>query len=262
MEPLAVGQIFRTAGDYDPAPAFVDGLPNFWHHTLSADGTRAVMMAGINPLRGVEAVDGQRTPAILIRSTPHKAGTSGTPWQDHFDTDNGHIRYFGDNKVDDDGERAAFDDPAKAPGNAALLIALPHHQAHTREDRERAIPVLFFRTPASGRVVFEGFGIVESAAIVAQRDQRSGRTFSNFVYDFLALDLSAEGERFPWSWIEARRDPTQSGSASSKEAPDSWKEFVREGLGAAPRIRRRVSRMLSSPTEDQSPPPAARKIRP
>ncbi|MBK7123629.1 MAG: hypothetical protein IPH68_12960 [Chitinophagaceae bacterium] len=39
-----------------------------------------------------------RRPAILISSSPHKISET-TPWQDVFDVDNGHIRYYGDNKT-------------------------------------------------------------------------------------------------------------------------------------------------------------------
>jgi hypothetical protein len=45
----------------------------------------------------ISTVDGERWPAILISSGPHKIGAPETPWQDLFDPDNGHIRYYGYN---------------------------------------------------------------------------------------------------------------------------------------------------------------------
>lgn len=248
-----MGEVLRTAGDYDASPGVVDGLRNYWHQTVAADGTRAVMMAGINTLGLVDAIDGPRTPAILIRSTPHKAGTTTTPWQDHFDTDNGHIRYFGDNKLRTDGLLPKHEDPADSPGNSDLLRALRSHQAHSRSDRLVAIPILFFRTPSSGRVQFEGFGVIESASVVSQRAGKTGRSFSNYVFDFLVLDVSAEAETFDWRWIEARRDPGQRRSETHEHAPASWKEFVNRGVAAAPRIRRRVSRTLTVSASEQRP---------
>lgn len=76
----------------------VDGLANFWRETIAADGTRTQLEAGISPIGMVRAIDGRRTPAILLRSSPHKAGSEVTPWQDLFDPDHGHIRYYGDSK--------------------------------------------------------------------------------------------------------------------------------------------------------------------
>ncbi|WP_245173327.1 hypothetical protein [Streptomyces aureus] len=43
--------------------------------------------------------DDPRRPVILIRSSPWKASTEQTPLHDVFDMDNGHVRYFGDNKA-------------------------------------------------------------------------------------------------------------------------------------------------------------------
>jgi hypothetical protein len=94
---MRIGQVFRTARPYSASPAEVDGLPNFFHWTVAPDGTLAVVDSGINRLRAVTPVSGARVPAILIRSSPHKAGTATTPWQDVFDPDHGHVRYFGDN---------------------------------------------------------------------------------------------------------------------------------------------------------------------
>ncbi|MFF4010875.1 hypothetical protein [Streptomyces sp. NPDC001717] len=42
----------------------------------------------------------RRRPAVLIRSSPWKAGTDETPWHDVFDLDNGRVRYFGDHRGD------------------------------------------------------------------------------------------------------------------------------------------------------------------
>jgi hypothetical protein len=41
---------------------------------------------------------GARRPAILMCSSPGKAGSESTPWHDVFDLDSGHVRHFGDHK--------------------------------------------------------------------------------------------------------------------------------------------------------------------
>ena len=95
---MRMGETLRYGVPKDTGPPTVDGLTNFWHQTVAPDGTRTQLEAGINPIAVVRAVDGFRTPAILVRSSPHKAGSEITPWQDYFDPDHGHIRYFGDSK--------------------------------------------------------------------------------------------------------------------------------------------------------------------
>ena len=67
----------------------------------------ALLDSGVNRTNKVASTSGSRRPAILISSSPHKIGTKETPWQDFFDPDNGHIRYYGDNK-------ALGKDPARA----------------------------------------------------------------------------------------------------------------------------------------------------
>jgi hypothetical protein len=106
-------------------------------------------------------------PAILVASSPHKVGREETPWQDVFDVDNGHIRYYGDN-------RTAGRDPARCRGNNAILEAFSLHTGVSRDERRHATPLVFFRrVPFDGRqkdyVRFEGFGIVNKAERVVQR---------------------------------------------------------------------------------------------
>ena len=90
---MKVGDIFRYARPYDAKPSEIDGYPNFFHRTQTADHKMALLEAGINPIANIRAVDGSRRPAILISSSPHKTGSHETPWQDYFDPDNGHVRY-------------------------------------------------------------------------------------------------------------------------------------------------------------------------
>lgn len=66
-----------------------------------------------------------RTPAILTSSSPHKIGSKQTPWQDFFDTDNGHIRYFGDAKI-------PTADPSRSPGIQRFSLPIRYRRRTSR----------------------------------------------------------------------------------------------------------------------------------
>ena len=72
----------------------VDGLPNFFYETYSPDQVSTIrFQKGIHNIASVHLQDGtERIPAIIISSSPHKAGTDITPWEDEFDPDYGRIR--------------------------------------------------------------------------------------------------------------------------------------------------------------------------
>lgn len=99
----------------------VDGLPNFFFETYAGPNYNSIFFQkGIHNLAVVNSADGtKRIPAIIISSSPHKAGTDITPWEDEFDPDHGRIKYYGDNKTN---SRKASD----SPGNSLLLKAFFH----------------------------------------------------------------------------------------------------------------------------------------
>jgi hypothetical protein len=117
--------------------------------TISAGGEKLISLeAGINPIKR-SLVSGLR-PAILLSSSPWKAGTESTPWHDVFDLDRGHVRYFGDHK-------ASTTTPlGSTPGNAALLEEFARHRGGTVDDRRQATPLLLFRA-VSHEGVQKGF---------------------------------------------------------------------------------------------------------
>jgi hypothetical protein len=67
--------------------------------------------------------------------------------------------------------------------------------------------------------------------------------------------LEAENEEFPWTWINARRDPLIGAEASLGLAPESWRQWVRDGNDSIPTLRRNVitrnvvSEAMQRPTE-------------
>lgn len=255
---MRMGETLRYGSPKDPGPPTVDGLANFWHETVAPDGTRTQLEAGISPIGMVRAVDGPRTPAILIRSSPHKAGSEVTPWQDYFDADHGHIRYFGDNKP-------AYRTGAEAsPGNKALLEAFSLHRPGTAGERARAVPLVCFRGVSvngmvKGHVQFCGVGVLWRAERAAQWDAKTGRSFANYLFDIVVLSLAAEDERLDWAWINRRRDPAASTRDCLQLAPRAWCDWVEGGAEALPRLRRSVVRLRTVDKAAQLPAAGSRE---
>ena len=178
-------------------------------------------------------------PAIVISSSPWKAGSTSTPWHDVFDVQNGHVRYFGDSKA------GSAKGAAEELGNAALLDQLTRHRSSTPEDRQQAVPLLLFRAVSrdgadKGFREFCGLGLLERAERVVQWDEKSRSSFANYVYDITILDLSAEDEHLDWSWINARG--ALGAEAALLRAPKAWRLWVAQGDRALPTIRRRAAK--------------------
>jgi hypothetical protein len=224
---------------------------------ITRGGDRFVSLdAGINPLAGVVAQEHGRRPAILIRSSPWKAGSVSTPWHDVFDLDHGHVRYFGDHK-------ATTPVPlGQTRGNAALLRELQFHRGATERDRLAATPLLVFRTVTvdgahQGYLEFCGLGLLERAELIVQWDDREQRSYPNYVFDIAILDLGSEEEQLDWDWISARRDPSRIDADTLRLAPSSWRTWVREGDVALPKIRRQVARNRLRSAREQLPHPSS-----
>jgi hypothetical protein len=233
----------------------IDGFANFYAAT-ELPGSRLVTLdSGINRIRSIRSPDGERVPAILVASSPHKIGSHETPWQDHFEVDSGYIRYYGDN-------RSPGQDPQAMRGNAALLSAFAVHSSPDLEERKHAAPVLFFRrVPQLGKqkgfAEFQGFGIVRGAELITQSSKRAGGAFSNYAFDFLVMSMKEEGEEFHWPWINRRRDPAASDMSCLAAAPKAWREWTEGGEAAQERVRRRVSKLLVELKQDQLPTPGS-----
>ncbi|MRS12555.1 MAG: restriction endonuclease [Actinobacteria bacterium] len=220
-------------------------------------GGRLVSLeAGINPIAAVSVGEQVRCPAILIRSSPWKAGSASTPWHDVFDLDHGYVRYFGDHK-------AVTSKPlGETRGNAALYRELQLHQSASIFDRARATPLVIFRAVTvagvqKGHLEFCGLGVIEQAQLIVQWDEREKRSYPNYVFDVALLDLAAEDETLDWAWINARRDSTRTDSEVLRMAPLSWQTWVREGNTALRRIRRQVARNRIMTQAEQLPAPSS-----
>ena len=205
MSTLQIGNPLRYARPYDASAETIDGLPNYFYVTALAGDTMPLLDKGINPIRAVEASSGNRVPAILIGSSPHKHGSDDTPWQDLFEPDRGFVRYFGDNRHN--GIR-----PELSKGNAVLLPQFAVHNSASAESRAHAVPLLLFQRAqvdgrAKGNVVFQGFGVISAAELVSQMNPTTKEVFANYVFEIAILSMADEGEQFDWQWINARRNP-------------------------------------------------------
>jgi hypothetical protein len=247
---MRIGQTFRYSRPYDATKKTIDGLPNYFHYTSSPGTKLSLLESGINPIQRISAPGGQRCPAILISSSPHKIGSPETPWQDYFDPDNGHVHYFGDNK-----EPSV--DPTNPNGNKVLLEQFSLQSSPVLAERKLACPIIVFQrvrvgSRAKGNVQFQGFGIVTQARRVTQYDRKNNRPFSNYAFDFTLFSLTAENEEFSWDWITKRRDAALTSDETLKFAPQSWRKWVKGGSPAVARCRRRVVKLLTINTAEQT----------
>jgi hypothetical protein len=253
MSKLKIGEVFRYGRPYSAESAVIDGYPNHFFTTNLPGQSLSQLDSGINPIGFIRAPEGQRRPAILIRSSPHKIGSHDTPWQDTFDPDNGHIRYYGDNK--EPGKN-----PDEAPGNKVLLEAFKIHSTLDSQLRSQAVPLLFYRAvsrneKSKGYVEFNGFGIIQSVELITQYDRAKERAFPNYAFDFVIFDMRKEHEEFDWSWINDRRNPELSIEKILQKAPESWKSWIKNGPKLLERNRRYVSKLLVATTAEQQPIP-------
>jgi hypothetical protein len=257
---LRVHQLLRYSKGADPGVSTIVGTPNFFHLTR-ANGpgmARVQMESGISRPRQVKRGEELATPVVMIRSNPHRAGSDATPWEDSFDTNRGHILYYGDSRAGDS------NDPAFKPGNKLLLSQLALYRAATRAERLRAAPLLFFRGirhegHVKGYLRFEGFGLIERAERVTQLEARRHLSFANYRYGCVVMSLAAENERFDWSWINARRDPAISLEECHRLAPVAWGDWVGDGTQSLSRVRRSVASQLVTEAREQQPEPGSRE---
>jgi hypothetical protein len=236
-----------------PNIEFIDGYRNIFHATRwpdwpgLADAGRVQLDHGIDSVKKIKAVDGERRPAILIASKPHRAGSDWTPWHDELNPERGHVRYFGDNKAD------LGTDPLGPSGNRSIIEQFRLHNGSSRDERLRAAPLLFFESlvhegRAKGYWRFLGVGLVERAELVTQVDRR-GRPFVNYAFDCMLVDLTAEGLGIAWEWIAARRDPSKSLEDCLLLAPAAWRRWVDGGVAVKERVRQQMTRGATlSPT--------------
>ena len=254
---MRIGQVFRYTRTKNRSVEIIDGLPNFFFYTDSPGNSYVQLTSGINPI-GKEKGD-KITPAILVSSSPHKAGSAETPWQNFFAPERGHIRYSGDNKN-------LSVKPENKKGIKALLRQFEMHDSQLMSDRLKASPIIFFKKVSyggrlKGNYEFNGYGIVTGAKRVIQFNKASNSNFVNYVFDFLVFDMMAENEDFSWNWINSRRDVKVSTDVSMKVAPFAWQEWVKHGSKSVDKLRRQVAKHNVLSTEEQRPLPESSELK-
>jgi len=249
MSSLRIREVFRYSRPYQPSPDMIGNYRNHFAVT-KYDGHKLILLEkGINQIADILTIDGKRKPAILIRSSPHKIGSETTPWQDVFDVDNGHIRYYGDNKI-------PGYDPTLSTGNRILLESFDVY--NNADKRHFATPLLFYKAvnrsnKAKGFIEFNGFGIISGIELVAQYDRKLERTFSNYAFNFQVFSLKENKETFDWRWINDRRNNKLSFQETLRYAPDSWIDWIKKGNSSLEKNRRRVSKLFTLTRNEQIP---------
>jgi hypothetical protein len=246
---MHVTDVFRYAKGATHVEVEYDGYLNYHHVTHSPGRPKLLLESGINLAASVIGPDAARRPVIGLRSSPWKAGHHSNPWHDEFDLDHGHIRYYGDHKVDTIGL------PGATRGNKGLLEAWRLHAASDPTTRTLAPPLLVYRARpvhvdghrlVKGYVEFCGVAVIERLEYIVQRDATTGRSFPNIVLDLAVLALV--NDDLDMRFVDDRRDASLTAEQALRHAPDSWSRWVRDGKMALPRVRRRVlsSRVLKS----------------
>src|SRR4051794_13899241 len=126
---LLLNETLRYARPAQPELDELDGFTNFFAATRAPEPlTRVQLERGINGVAIAGEVGKRRRPAVLIRSSPWKAGTTGTPWHDSFDLLNRRAVYYGDHRADTVGPLGSTE------GNKLLEEVRPLHRSNDRTD--------------------------------------------------------------------------------------------------------------------------------
>lgn len=252
---LEIGIVYRQRKDQrNYKEPLVNGLPNYYYEThVEGFDNSFVFQRGIHSVRSITGPDGKsRCPLIIISSSPHKAGSDDTPWQDKYDPDRGYVRYYGDNKTN--GKK-----PEEQTGNKSLLNLISLYNSGNKNERiQNAVPIVFFeRTTVDGRkkgnLKFQGYGIVEKAELVTQYDTNNKAYFSNYLFHFCVFTMKEDNEGFDWNWIAKRCDATLTNEQTNDFAPKAWKKWIEKGNEGLHLVRRAVSAFDIVKKEEQLP---------
>lgn len=245
-----IGTLYRYAYDkttYDKPT--IDNLPNYYYetHVEGFDNTFA-FEKGIHPIRTIKGPDGKtRCPVIIISSSPHKAGSDDTPWQDKYESDRGYIRYYGDNKP-------GGTDPNVYGNNKVLLALKKIYDSGERSIRiSDAVPIVFFERAGKGKLCFRGYGILEKAELVTQYDTKKNEYFSNYLFNFCVFTMKEDNEVFNWDWIAKRCDASLTNEETNNYAPNAWKKWVNNGNSDLHLVRRSLSEFDTIKKQEQLP---------
>lgn len=226
-----VGVTLRYPKPAKPRVPVIDGMPNFHYLTRDerAGATMVILESGINASAEVAGPDGGRRPVILIRSSPAKAGTETTPWQDVIDLDAGLLTYFGDHKPATTGPLGS------TKGNKALEACRADFFSRDPVRRMAAPPLLVFVTTPwidhnfqvrqKGAVRFLGPAALEEMTRIDALDEASGEQYPNYRTTLRLLEPVGAGAPIDWRWVNARKDPRVPLAESVSYEPTSWESW-------------------------------------
>lgn len=229
--------VYRYARTGDERPV-QDGYATFGFtfRPRDADLPRLMLERGISSPAVVDAVDGERRAVVLLRSSPHKAGSDVTPWHDEFDLDAGTVVYHGDARPGQE--------PDRAGGNKTLSELARYYFADSREFRKFAPPLALFRGESGvlegGRSAVKGFVRFIGIALPVQIEEISGfetqvGRFDNLVFHLRLVPLDDTDGRVAWKWIDDRRDRTLDIDVANLCAPYAWRHWIETGMLPATR---------------------------
>jgi hypothetical protein len=218
---LRPGVVYRYPRPARPGEPVVDGLPNFYWHTARPRSPRLLLEAGISAAASVA----HRRPAVLLRSSPHKANTGESPWEDRWDGRD--LLYFGDNKSSASGAW-------ESSGNQELVDEHRLHSSTSAEDRSRAAPILVFTgvqvaDRVKGNVRYDGLFVIAGVEHVWQDHPDTGDRFGNLRFRLRPVATGVVGSELSMRWIIRRSDPEVSTEKCAREAPEPWRRWIAHG---------------------------------
>lgn len=179
-----------------------------------------------------------RIPMINFHVNPFKHDTKESPWRDIITQQEGRVIYNGDNKD-------ATSNAHETKGNKVVLKILEKYFSNHVSDRLQAPPIVVTEKQKIGKKgggykKFIGFGvIVQPPRLVQQYEKGTDVVFSNFQFQVALFGLG-DGEKFNWSWVDDRRDRLISDEDALKQAPKSWKRWVKGGSSVIPECQLRI----------------------
>ena len=247
---MEINEIFRRARPYSEEPNIIDGYRNFFSATLHPGKPKIAMDSGIYKPETTLSYE----PVIFISSSPHKYGSETTPWQDIIRPEIGHIKYYGDNKIDKKGQAK---DPSLAKGNKYLLEQFKLQSSNLETDRQKAAPILCFKSEEingkkKGFISFQGVCLIEKVELVTQIDPATNKPFSNYCFDLIVITLKHENEIFNYNWINERRS-NKDPALTINQAPKAWQDWIKKGKTSLSSIRRNVLEKFTVKNHEQIP---------
>lgn len=187
-------------------------------------------------------------PLINFHTNPFKEDLVNSPWRDLVFQEEGRVIYNGDNYQSSKSAMSTF-------GNKKVLSVLKLYNSKLESDRIKAPPIFVTKTVKINNKScyreFVGFGLItNSPKLIQQYEKKSNIIFSNFQFEVTLLKLD-DDERFNWEWINDRRDKKVSIPESLKNAPNSWKKWVKNGNQCINNIRLKIKSYQNVSIKDQ-----------